>query len=43
VKLGLSPEGGKKHRLRLYENRMLKRIFVSMAKDVTRGWEKLHN
>jgi hypothetical protein len=31
------------HRLRLFENRMLRRIFVPEMDEVTRGWRKLHN
>jgi hypothetical protein len=31
------------HRLRIFENRVLRRIFGPMGKEVTRGWRKLHN
>jgi len=31
------------HRSRVFENRMLRRIFVSERKEVTVGWRKLHN
>jgi hypothetical protein len=31
------------HRLRLFENRVLRRIFVPKREEVTRGWRKLHN
>jgi len=30
-------------RLRLFENRVLKRIFGPMRDEVTREWRKLHN
>jgi len=30
-------------RLRLFENRVLRRIFVSKRDEVTEGWRKLHN
>jgi hypothetical protein len=32
-----------KHRLRLFENRVLRRIFGSKRDDVTGEWRKLHN
>jgi hypothetical protein len=31
------------HRLRVFENRVLRRIFVPKGDDVTGGWRKLHN
>jgi len=31
------------HRPRVFENRMLRRIFVSERKEVTVGWRKFHN
>jgi hypothetical protein len=31
------------HRLRLFENRVLRRIFGSKRDEVTGGWRKLHN
>jgi hypothetical protein len=31
------------HRLRVFENRVLRRIFGSKRDEVTRGWRKLHN
>jgi hypothetical protein len=31
------------HRLRVFENRVLRRIFVPKRDKVTRGWRKLHN
>jgi hypothetical protein len=31
------------HRLRLFENRTLRRIFGSKRDEVTGGWRKLHN
>jgi hypothetical protein len=31
------------HRLRVFENRVLRRIFGSKRDDVTGGWRKLHN
>jgi hypothetical protein len=29
--------------VRVFENRMLRRIFGPMRDEVTRGWKKLHN
>jgi hypothetical protein len=31
------------HRLRVYENRMLRRIFGPKRDEETGGWRKLHN
>jgi hypothetical protein len=31
------------HRLRAFENKVLRRIFVPKRDEVTRGWSKLHN
>jgi hypothetical protein len=31
------------HRLRVFENRMLRRIFGPKRDEVMRGWRKLHN
>jgi hypothetical protein len=31
------------HRLRVFENRVLRRIFVQKWDEVTGGWRKLHN
>jgi hypothetical protein len=31
------------HRLRVFENRELKRIFGPRGKEVTGGWRKVHN
>jgi hypothetical protein len=31
------------HRLRVFENRVLRRVFVSKREEVTREWRKLHN
>jgi hypothetical protein len=31
------------HRLRLFENRVLRRIFGAKRDEVTGGWRKLHN
>jgi hypothetical protein len=31
------------HRLRVFENRVLRRIFGLKRGEVTGGWEKLHN
>jgi uncharacterized membrane protein len=33
----------RKHRLRVFENRVLKRIFGPKRDEVTGGWRKLHN
>jgi hypothetical protein len=39
VKLGLSQE----HRLRVFENRVLRRIFEPKRDEVTGEWRKLHS
>jgi hypothetical protein len=31
------------HKLRMFENRVLGRIFGPRRDEVTRGWRKLHN
>jgi hypothetical protein len=31
------------HRLRVFENRVLRRIFGQKRDEVTGGWRKLHN
>jgi hypothetical protein len=31
------------HRLRVFENRVLRRIFGPKRDEITRGWRKLHN
>jgi hypothetical protein len=31
------------HRLRVFENRLLRRIFGPKGDEVTGGWRKLHN
>jgi hypothetical protein len=31
------------HRLRMFENRVLRRIFEPKRNEVTGGWRKLHN
>jgi hypothetical protein len=36
-------EGVIVHRLRLFENRMLRRIFGQKGDELTGGWRKLHN
>jgi hypothetical protein len=33
----------KKHRLRVFENRVLRRIFGPKRDEVTGGWRELHN
>jgi hypothetical protein len=33
----------KDHRLRVFENRVLRRIFGLKRDEVTEGWRKLHN
>jgi hypothetical protein len=33
----------KEHRLRVFENRVLRRIFVPKRDEVTGEWRKLHN
>jgi hypothetical protein len=42
VKLGLS-HYGEEHRLRVYENGVLKRIFGPQREVVFGGWRRLHN
>jgi hypothetical protein len=32
-----------KHRLRVFENRVLRRIFGPKSDEMTGGWRKLHN
>jgi hypothetical protein len=39
----LVSEIGEEHRLRVFENRVLRRIFVPKRDEVTGGWRKLHN
>jgi hypothetical protein len=34
---------GEEHRLRVFENRVLRRIFGPKRDEVTGGWRKLHN
>jgi hypothetical protein len=34
---------GEEHKLRLFENRVLRRIFGSKRKEVAGGWRRLHN
>jgi hypothetical protein len=34
---------GEKHRLRVFENRVFRRIFGPKRDEVTGGWRKLHN
>jgi hypothetical protein len=41
VKLGLTSR--EEHRLRMFENRMLRRIFGPKRDEVTGGWRKLQN
>jgi hypothetical protein len=31
------------HRLRLFENKVLRRLFGTMRDEGTRGWRELHN
>jgi hypothetical protein len=38
-----SPTLQEKHRLRVFENRVLRRIFGPKRDEVTGGWRKLHN
>jgi hypothetical protein len=37
------PEEAILHRMRVFENRMLRRVFGQMSDNVTGGWRKLHN
>jgi hypothetical protein len=34
---------GTKHRLRVFENRVLRRMFEPKRDEMTGGWRKLHN
>jgi hypothetical protein len=36
-------KGGEDHRLKVFENRALMRIFGPKRDEVTGGWRKLHN
>jgi hypothetical protein len=38
-----SPTLREEHRLRVFENRVLRRIFRSKRDEVMAGWRKLHN
>jgi hypothetical protein len=38
-----SPTLRKEHRLRVFENRVLRRIFGPKRDEMTGGWRKLHN
>jgi hypothetical protein len=42
-KLPLSRHRGLQHRLRVSENKVLRRIFGPMRDEITGGWRKLHN
>jgi hypothetical protein len=42
VKLGLLTFG-QEHRLRVYESRVLRRIFGPKRDEMTGGWRKLHD
>jgi hypothetical protein len=33
----------KEHRLRVFENRVLRRIFIPKREEVVGGWRRLHN
>jgi hypothetical protein len=37
------PESGSQYKLRVFENRVLRRIFGPKRNGVTGGWRKLHN
>jgi hypothetical protein len=41
VRLGLSQR--EEHRLRVFENRVLRRIFGAKRAEVTGEWRRLHN
>jgi hypothetical protein len=34
---------GEEHGLRVYENRVLRRMFETKREEVTGGWRKFHN
>jgi hypothetical protein len=36
-------KGGEEHRLRVFENRVLRRMFRPQRDEMTGGWRKLHN
>jgi hypothetical protein len=39
----LSLKSTEEHRLRVFENRLMRRIFGFMLEKVTGGWRKLHS
>jgi hypothetical protein len=39
----MSAHLGSSHRLRVFENRVLRRIFVPKRDKVTGGWRKMHS
>ena len=41
VKLGLSPS--EEHRLRVFENKVVRKIFGAKRDEIAREWRKLHN
>jgi hypothetical protein len=42
--MGVKPlTSGEEHRLRVFESRVLRRIFGPEMDEVTGGWRKLHN
>jgi hypothetical protein len=43
VSLNLVSDIREERRLRVFEDRMLRRIFGLKRDEVTRGWRKLHN
>jgi len=43
VKLGLSPILREEHRLSVFEDRVLRRIFGPKRGEVTEEWNRLHN
>jgi hypothetical protein len=40
---GFTPTLREEHRLRVFENKVLRRIFGQRRDEVTGGWRKLHN
>ena len=43
VELGLSCQGGGGHRMRVFENRMSRKIFEPFCDGITGEWGRLHN
>jgi hypothetical protein len=42
MKLELAPQR-KAHTLRVFENKVMRRVFEYTREETTRGWSKMHN